>query len=523
MLRTDYKPQSIRQSGQLLQRHSSRGFRWAFTGTIIGILLVILSFNSGSLADSHASQLSTENNKISAEPAQQQLSADKAKASIKKLPRMNIELPPDTDGRLSQDQTDIADEYENAFPRRALPLSIETSLYDESADDENPNTLTAVTVQAGDSLARIFQKQSIPARDLQNIMSLGKPVKALTKMMPGTVIEFVRDRQNTLIQIRYPLDETDTLIIDKKASGYHSKIDQVKVETELVSVNGVINDSLFLSGKAAGLSDNLIMQLAGIFGWDIDFVLDIRKGDRFTVVYEKRYAAGEFLGNGAIVAAEFVNQGKSFRAVQFVDDKGNRNYFTPEGYSMRKAFLRAPLNFLYVSSGFKRKRFHPILKRVKAHRGIDYRAPKGTPVYAAGDGKVIRSGYNKYNGNYVFIKHGEKYVTKYLHFSRRKVRTGQRVKQGQTIGYVGMTGLAEAPHLHYEFLVNGVHRNPRTVKLPQARPIDKKHRTLFTASTRSLIARLDLEDRIYLAQLDRINRQQAALSNSEISPKSAPQ
>lgn len=520
MLRTDYKPQSIRQSGQVLQKHSSRKFRWAFMGSIVGILLVIFSFNSGSLPDSHASQLPPIN-KISSASDSDNLTSNQTLE--KNVSRMPIALPSNSDKRLSQNGADPAVKLNAGYPRRALPLSLTKSLYDETAYDENPNTLTTVTVQAGDSLARIFQKQSIPAKDLQNIMSLGKPVKALTKMMPGTTIEFVKDRQQTLVQLRYPLDETDTLIIDKKADGYHSKIDQVKVETELVSVNGVINDSLFLSGKAAGLSDNLIMQLAGIFGWDIDFVLDIRKGDRFTVVYEKRYAAGKFLGNGAIVAAEFVNQGKSYRAVQFVNNKGNRNYFTPEGYSMRKAFLRAPLNFMYISSGFKSKRFHPILKHVRPHNGIDYRAPKGTPVYAAGDGKVIRSGYNKYNGNFVFIKHGEKYVTKYLHFSKRKVRSGQRVKQGQTIGYVGMTGLATGPHLHYEFLVNGVHRNPRTVKLPQAKPIDRKHKSQFVTSTRNLIARLDLEDRIHLAQLERKNSQKAAISSAGITSKSAPQ
>ncbi len=519
MLRSDYKPQSIRQSGQRLQKQASRGFRWAFLGTLIGVLLVIVSFNSASLTDSHAAPLLSENNESIA-PAANTAQRSPGQNSTKAI---KTENPDRSDDNPARQQVNFSQKSAEDFPRRALPLSLNTDLYDEPSDEKNPNTLTSVTVHTGDSLARIFQKQAIPAKDLQNIMRLGKPVKSLTKMLPGTVIEFIKNRQNMLVQIRYPLDETNTLIIVKKTDGYHTKIDQVKVETERGSVNGTINDSLFLSGKAAGLSDNLIMQLAGIFGWDIDFVLDIRKGDRFTVVYEKRYADGEFLGDGSIVAAEFINQGKSYRAVQFIDSKGNRNYYTPQGYSMRKAFLRAPLNFMYISSGFKRKRLHPILKRVKPHRGIDYRAPKGTPVYAAGDGKVIRSGYNKFNGNYVFIKHGERYVTKYLHFSRRKVKTGQRVKQGQTIGYVGMTGLATAPHLHYEFLVNGVHRNPRTVKLPQAKPIDKKHKAQFTTSTRSLIARLDLEDRIYLAQLEQKNNQQAALSNSEISTKSAPQ
>ncbi len=319
--------------------------------------------------------------------------------------------------------------------------------------------------------------------------------------MPGKTIDFVKNSQSQLIQIRYPIDATSTLIIDKKNGLYSSKVDTVNVLTELASVQGTITDSLFLSGKRAGLSDNLIMQLAGIFGWDIDFILDIRKGDRFNLVYEKRYANGEFLGDGTIMAAEFVNQGKSYRAVNYLDSKGDSNYYTPSGLSMRKTFLRAPLNFLYVSSKFNPKRFHPILKRVKAHRGIDYRAATGTPVYAAGDGKVIKAGYDKYNGNYVFIQHGEKYVTKYLHFSKRKVRRGQRVKQGQTIGLVGATGLAEAPHLHYEFLVNGVHRNSRTVSLPKAKSIANKEMNSFKQQTKTLVARLDLEDRLFVANI----------------------
>jgi len=232
----------------------------------------------------------------------------------------------------------------------------------------------------------------------------------------------------------------------------------------------VIDSSLFLAGKQAGLSDNMVMQLANIFGWDIDFVLDIRSGDRFYLVYEKIYREGEFLRDGDILAATFVNQGTHYQAFRF-DVDGQGRYFDADGRPMRKAFLRAPLNFSYISSNFNPARFHPILKRVKPHNGIDYRAPAGTPVYAAGDGRVIRSEYNKYNGNFVFIQHANNIETHYLHFSRRVVKQGDRVHQGQVIGYVGSTGLATAPHLHYEFVVNGVHRNPRTVSLPKVEPL----------------------------------------------------
>jgi len=204
------------------------------------------------------------------------------------------------------------------------------------------------------------------------------------------------------------------------------------------------------------------------------------------MIYEKRYVEGEYIGTGNILAAEFINQDEPFQAVRFTDDE----YYTPDGKSMRKAFLRAPVNFKYISSSFKRKRFHPVQKRWKAHRGVDYAAKTGTPVVAAGNGKVTHSTYNKYNGNYVFIQHGNGIVTKYLHFSKRAVKKGQRVKQGQLIGKVGATGLAAGPHLHYEFLLNGVHRNPRTVKLPDAKPIAKKYKTEFSALAKKRIQAL---------------------------------
>ena len=214
----------------------------------------------------------------------------------------------------------------------------------------------------------------------------------------------------------------------------------------------------------------MVMNLANIFGWDIDFILDIRKGDRFMLVYEKLYRDGEFLRDGNILAATFINQGERFQAIYFEED-GVAGYFAPDGRNMRKAFLRAPLNFSYISSGFNPRRIHPVLKRVRPHNGIDYYAPRGTPVYSAGDGTVTRSAYSNANGHHVFVKHANSIETKYLHFTNRAVKKGQKVKQGQTIGYVGSTGLATGPHLHYEFVVNGVHRNPRTVPLPKVEPL----------------------------------------------------
>ena len=249
--------------------------------------------------------------------------------------------------------------------------------------------------------------------------------------------------------------------------------------------------SQYEAGKEAGLSDTLIMNLSYVFQWDISFALDLRQGDSFTVLFEDVYVEGEKIRQGNILAAQFTNLGKTYTAVRY-EENGRANYFTPEGRSLRKAFLRDPVHFSRVSSSFNMRRLHPIHKRVMPHRGIDYAASRGTPVVASGDGKVSIARQNNASGRYVVIQHGEQYTTKYLHLSAfaKGVRSGSKVKQGQTIGYVGATGWATAPHLHYEFLVDGVHRNPRTVKLPKANPIRNQKLDAFRQVTAPLLAQL---------------------------------
>jgi murein DD-endopeptidase MepM/ murein hydrolase activator NlpD len=328
-----------------------------------------------------------------------------------------------------------------------------------------------VEVRSGQTLDRIFRDQSFSVGLLHEILALDEDTKRLTRIRPGDVFEFQRDADQGLRRMRYPIDEDAYLLIEVDADGPSARREARELFREVQEAEGRIESSLFLAAKAAGMSDNVTMQLANIFGWDVDFVLDIREGDRFFVLYEKIYRDGEYLRDGDILAATFVNQGERFQATRFEHDDGRIAYYAPDGRPMKKAFLRAPLNFSYISSNFNPKRFHPILRRVKAHNGIDYRAPSGTPVYAAGAGRVTRSAYDKYNGHHVFIQHPGSIVTKYLHFTKRTVKEGQSVRQGDVIGYVGATGLATAPHLHYEFLVNGVHRNPRTVPLPKAEPL----------------------------------------------------
>jgi murein DD-endopeptidase MepM/ murein hydrolase activator NlpD len=352
-------------------------------------------------------------------------------------------------------------------------------------------------IRSGDSMARVFQRLGFSPTDLHGIISIGKKTSILKRIKPGKKLGYRKDKDQKLTAIQYPVDRLKTLTVTKIDNKWVANVLTKDVEIRQANARGTIDSSLFLAGKRAGLTDSMVMELAAIFGWDIDFILDIREGDQFTTIFEEKYVDGEKIGNGNILAAEFINQGKSFKAVRYKDSTGHSEYYTPRGLSMRKAFLRAPVDFSYVSSSFNPRRFHPILKRVKAHNGVDYRAPKGTPVKAAGDGKVIASAYSKYNGHYVFVQHGQKYVTKYLHFTKRKVRRGQRVKQGQIIGYVGATGLAEAPHLHYEFLVNGVHRNPRTIKLPDADPINQKEKIQFTKETKELVEQLKIQSLIY--------------------------
>ena len=320
-------------------------------------------------------------------------------------------------------------------------------------------------------------------------MTLGAETAKLKKIRPGDLFEFQRHEDRSLKRMRYAIDEAQYLIIDHEEQQAIASFQARDLFTRVSETSGTITSSLFLAGKQAGLNDGMVMKLANLFGWDIDFVLDIREGDRFFLIYEKVYRDGSFLRDGEIIGATFVNQGEKFQAIRFEID-GQAQYFAPDGRNMRKAFLRAPLNFSYISSNFNPKRYHPILKRVKAHNGIDYRAPKGTPVFAAGDGKVIRSAYSKYNGHHVFIQHANSIVTKYLHFTNRTVKQGQRVKQGQVIGYVGATGLAQAPHLHYEFLLNGVHRNPRTVSLPKASPLGERQMAEFKRSAAPVLSQL---------------------------------
>lgn len=341
----------------------------------------------------------------------------------------------------------------------------------------------------GDNLTTIFQRAGLGILDVNKI-SATQHGRSLTNLHPGELMRFGMDAQGKLYEMHYERSLLESYIFVLGDEDYQSWQELREPEVFTSYREGVIEESLFTAGKEAALPDKIVMELANIFGWDIDFVFDIRAGDSFALLFEERYVEGQRLPAGNILAASFTNRGKIYRAVRYTDSRGRSSYYTPDGLSMRKAFLRTPLDIFRISSGFNLRRKHPIHKKIKAHRGVDYAAPRGTPVYATGDGKVIEAGYTKANGNYVVIQHGQTYTTKYLHLNRKKVRTGQSVRQRQLIGTVGATGYATGPHLHYEFLVNGVHRNPRTVALPQAKPIPKSEKAIFLSTTTNLLSQL---------------------------------
>ncbi|EGQ9231455.1 TPA: peptidoglycan DD-metalloendopeptidase family protein [Vibrio alginolyticus] len=371
-----------------------------------------------------------------------------------------------------------------------VPVSLELSALNSSSPAV-PAVLRWETykVKNGESAAILFSRVGLSARLLHELVSSDKEVeKQLTRLRPGDRLQFGFDENNNLVQLRRTLSAFETFRITLKDGKYVSEVDKKEVDFQYNYAEATIKSNFWNAGISSGLNGNQIMELAGIFGWDIDFALDIRKNDSFRVLYQEEVVEGEVIGRGKIIAAIFKNQGDTFTAI--LDQKSGK-YYDENGRAMKKAFLRAPLDFRRVSSNFNPRRLHPVTGRVRPHRGTDYAAPVGTPIWAAGDGVVQKSSYNKFNGNYVFIKHSNTYITKYLHLTKRTVRAGQRVKQGQTIGTLGGTGRVTGPHLHYEFLVNGVHKNPRTVNLPQSKSLTGKARQTFMANAKISMDKLE--------------------------------
>lgn len=358
-------------------------------------------------------------------------------------------------------------------------------------------------IQRGDTMAGILARLHVEDAAAVRFLRSSVEAKGLRQLVPGRVIRAHTNEDGELLELRYAAGLM-VLTVKPTADGFRVAEQVAQLERRMVMRSGEIRTSLFAATDAARLSDSVASQVADIFSTDIDFHRDLRRGDRFTVVHEMFYDAGEPVRSGRVLAAEFVNQGKSFQAFWFQHPNGQGDYYTAEGKSIRKAFLRSPLEFTRVSSGFTESRFHPILQRWRAHKGIDYAAPSGTPVKATADGTVENASFDRGYGNVVVLRHQGKYTTLYAHLSSfgRGVSRGARVSQGQVIGYVGATGLATGPHLHYEFRINDVHHDPLRVAMPEAPPIMPEQRATFDASARPMVQRLALLRQTNLGRLD---------------------
>jgi len=375
--------------------------------------------------------------------------------------------------------------------RISLPIEIKLEAKNLAAEIVAPSPeqpWVEEVVKKGDNLSLLFQRASLSASDVHEIVTNSPDAERLLKLYPGQKLAFQIDTDGKLQQLKHIETKLKSTLFERSSEGFDTTLIEREPEVRQNYSSAFISTNLFNAAQRSGLSQNLIMELANVFGGVIDFVYDVRAGDNFTILYEEHFLDNEKTGNGPVLAAQFTNRGETYTAYRYVYPDGSSGYFNENGVSMRKAFLRAPLDFTRISSGFNPKRLHPVFKTTRPHRGIDYAASRGTPVYAAGDGRIAKSGYSKANGNYVFINHGSNYTTKYLHLNKRGVKQGQKVKQRQIIGWVGSTGYATGPHLHYEFLVNGVHRNPRTIlkKLPKAKSIDGKDKERFLAQITGL-------------------------------------
>ncbi len=379
-----------------------------------------------------------------------------------------------------------------APPAPVETLAVAPAVPAVAPEPVSPFESAEIVIRRNDTLDAIFRQMQLSLADLAALRELPDVRKSLDRLRPGDMI-MLTHLDGELKSLTRRVSPTATLSVTRAGDGFAADIIENPLEIEQATMSGTIDSSLFGSVNAAGGSDNLAVTLADVFKYDIDFVNEVQPGDSFAVAYQQEWQDGEFVRDAEIIAAEFVNKGRTFRAVRYVMPDGTAEYFTPDGHSVRKAFLRFPVAFGRVSSGFNLARRHPVLNRVRAHKGVDFAAPVGTPIYAAGSGRVIHRGVKGGYGNAVILAHAGSVTTLYGHMSRyaKGLSVGDKVKQGEVIGYVGMTGLATGPHLHYEYRVGGVHRNPATVPLPKAESIPADLLADFEAKTAPLLAQLD--------------------------------
>ena len=389
------------------------------------------------------------------------------------------------------------------FEISELNLVFNSTAISTAPEQAKPKTplMQELTIKSGDNLSSVFDRMGLNDRDIYELFDGSKSAKDLRSISPGQKMEFLVDK-GKLQALKYYKNTLDSLTFTRTETGFTSQQISLKPEVKRSFRQGTISSSLFLAGKQAGLPTNLTMELADIFGYDVDFAQDIQKGDQFKVMFEEQYLDNKKIGTGVILSAEFTNAGKTYRAVRYTSKDGSTRYYAPDGKGLNKAFLRMPVDFARISSGFSLNRLHPVLNTIRAHKGTDYAAATGTPIHSTGDGKITFAGRQGGFGNCIVIQHGQGYETLYGHMSKfgKGIATGTRVSQGQVIGYVGMTGLASGPHVHYEFHVNGQVRNPVTVELPKSVGIAVNEKDRFSSATQTLVAQLqDFERNSHLA------------------------
>lgn len=400
---------------------------------------------------------------------------------------------------------------EAAMPRTTLDVPLPALSPDDAAlsaaiDAANSDPLATdaswqvVRVRARQTLGDIFEQQGLNAADLQRLLADHANVPALRNIHPGDEFAFQRDANGALRAMRFDRDEHTRVLVDFAAAGLKQNIVERNIERRTHVVHGTIQDSLYGAGTAAGMNDAMIAQLANAFSYDIDFVHDLREGDNFTVIYDDIYREGERLRDGDMIAATFMNRGKRFSAFRFTNNAGETLFYTEDGRQLRKEFLRMPVDFSHITSRFSSARLHPILGTMRAHQGVDFAAPTGTPIHAAGNGRIAFRGWQSGYGNVVIIQHDAHHSTLYGHMSRfGSEQIGQHVAQGQTIGFVGMTGLATGPHVHYEFRIDGQHRDPLTVTSLPAQPLPGAELARFRNQTQPTLAKLKTLEATQLA------------------------
>lgn len=403
-----------------------------------------------------------------------------------------------------QDASDLVQATNEVSPPPFAEIEQQPTPTVKAEEDKSPSH-REVLVAKGDTLSTLFEKVGLPASAVHEILASDKQAKQFSQLKHGQKLEFEVSPDGQLKNLHSQVSDLETISLSKTAKGYAFRRVTTLPTVRSAYVHGAITSSLSASGQRAGLPHSLTMDMAKVFGYDIDFAQDIRPGDQFEVIYEQKVVNGKTVGTGNILSARFTNRGKTFTAVRYTNKQGTSNYYTADGNSMRKAFIRTPVDFARISSRFSAGRKHPILNKIRAHKGVDYAAPRGTPIKATGDGKVLLAGRRGGYGNTIIIQHGNTYRTLYGHMQgfAKGVKTGGSVKQGQVIGYIGTTGLSTGPHLHYEFQVNGVHVDPLGQKLPMSDPIAKAERTRFLQQSQPLMARMNQEKATFLASSKR--------------------